>query len=135
LIRQRHPKSGIAPPPFAEYTSGHSGFSAAGAAVLAAFTGSDAFGGSATFAPGSAQFDPTTPAEELVLAWDTFSAAADEAGISRIYGGIHFEDGDRNGRAVGAEIGDAVYALAERFWEGTATDADRPFYGDDLVIG
>jgi len=124
-----------ASPPFAEYTSGHSGFSAAGAAVLRAFTGSHDFGGMVAFSPGSAQFDPTTPAEELVLAWDTFSAAADEAAISRIYGGIHFDDGDLNGRAVGSEIGDAVYALAERFWEGTATDADRPFYGDELMIG
>ncbi len=124
-----------ASPPFAEYTSGHSGFSAAGAAVLEAFTGSDDFGGSVTFPPGSAQFDPTTPTEELVLAWKTFSEAADEAGISRIYGGIHFEDGDLDGRAVGAEIGDAVYARAERFWEGTATDADRPFFAEEPLIG
>ena len=40
-------RSGADPsPPFAEYTSGHSAFSAAGAEVLSLFTGSDAFGGS-----------------------------------------------------------------------------------------
>ena len=35
-------------PPFPEHVSGHSSFSAAGAEVLARFTGSDAFGASAT---------------------------------------------------------------------------------------
>ena len=95
-------------PPFAEYTSGHSAFSAAGAAVLRGFTGSDAFGAEVVFAPGVTGFESGVPAIEEVLSWTTFTEAADEAGLSRIYGGIHFEDGDLNGRALGREIGEAA---------------------------
>lgn len=105
-------------PPFAEYTSGHSSFSAAGAAVLRAHTGSDAFGGSVVFAPGVTQFERGVPGAEEVLAWETFSEAADEAGLSRLYGGIHFEDGDFNARILGAGIGEAAYDLASAYVEG-----------------
>ncbi len=97
-------------PPFAEYTSGHSGFSAAGAEILQQFTGSDVFDASVTFEPGESRFEPgTTPKQIVTLAWDTFTEAADEAGISRIYGGIHFDDGDLNGRALGREVGQVVW--------------------------
>jgi hypothetical protein len=93
-------------PPFAEYPSGHSAFSAAAAEVLRAFTGSDRFGGSVGFAPGSSRFEPgITPRERVTLRWETFSEAADEAGISRIHGGIHFDEGDLEGRRLGREVG------------------------------
>ena len=86
-------------PPFPEFISGHSTFSAAGAAVLRLFTGSDKFGDSVTF-PGviedRAGSDSIFP---LTLRWETFTDAANEAGISRRYGGIHFRAGDlRAGR-------------------------------------
>src|SRR5262249_40101075 len=82
-------------PPFAEYSSGHSNFSAAGAEILRAFTGSDRFGGSVTFAIGTSRTEPgTVPARDVTLAWPTFSDAAAQAGMSRRYGGIHFEQGD-----------------------------------------
>ncbi|NBC33353.1 MAG: calcium-binding protein [Alphaproteobacteria bacterium] len=122
-------------PPFAEYTSGHSGFSAAGAEVLRLFTGSDDFGGFVTFAPGSTQFETGVPAEETTLEWPTFSDAADEAGLSRLYGGIHFTEGDVNGRALGREAGAGAYELAQLFITGEATDADRPFFSDDMIMG
>jgi len=81
-------------PPFAEYTSGHSAFSAAGAEILELFTGSDEFGAEISFEPGESRFEPgITPQEVTTLDWETFTEAADEAGISRLYGGIHFEDG------------------------------------------
>ncbi|MEM9062431.1 MAG: DUF6851 domain-containing protein [Pseudomonadota bacterium] len=119
-------------PPFAEYTSGHSAFSAAGAEVLRLFTGSDEFGGEVTFAPDSIQFEAGVPANEVTLSWDTFTEAADEAGFSRLYGGIHFTEGDLNGRTLGTEVGASAYELAQAFIEGTATDEDRPFYFDGL---
>ncbi|MEM6971776.1 MAG: DUF6851 domain-containing protein [Pseudomonadota bacterium] len=107
-------------PPFAEYTSGHSAFSAAGAAVLASFTGSNDFGGEITFPALSSRFEPSsTPSEDLTLGWSTFTDAADEAGLSRLYGGIHFEDGDLNGRTLGAEAGAAVIAKAEGLIDGS----------------
>jgi hypothetical protein len=103
-----------ASPPFAEYTSGHSAFSTAGAEILRQFTGSDGFGASVTFVPGESRFEPgITPQQPLTLAWDTFSEAADEAGISRIYGGIHFNDGDLNGRTLGQEVGQAVWQKSQ----------------------
>jgi Domain of unknown function (DUF6851)/VCPO second helical-bundle domain len=93
-------------PPFAEYVSGHSTFSAAAAEVLARFTGSDRFGASVTVPAGSSQVEPgSTPAADVTLYWPTFSDAADQAGRSRRYGGIHFRDGDLVGRALGRLVG------------------------------
>jgi hypothetical protein len=58
--------------------SGHSTFSAAAAAVLARFTGSDRFGASVTIPAGSSRVEPgTTPAADVVLSWPTFTDAAD----------------------------------------------------------
>ncbi len=103
-------------PPFAEYTSGHSAFSAAGAQVLRAFTGSDSFEASITYESGTSLFEPgVTPVEPVTLSWTTFSEAADEAGLSRIYGGIHFDDGDINGRTLGREAGQQVWSRALEF--------------------
>jgi hypothetical protein len=40
--------------------------------------------------------------------------------LSRRNGGIHFTDGDLNGRALGAKVGDAVWAKAQKYFSGTA---------------
>jgi len=106
-------------PPFGEYPSGHSTFSAAAAAVLARFTGSDRFGGAVTILAGSSRVEPgTTPAADVVLSWPTFSAAADQAGRSRRYGGIHFKDGDLVGRALGAMVGSRAWEAAAELFAG-----------------
>jgi hypothetical protein len=49
----------------------------------------------------------------VVLEWATFSEAADQAGISRLYGGIHFDDGDINGRQLGKEVGESVWSTTQ----------------------
>ncbi len=68
-------------PPFPEYSSGHSNFSAAGAEILKLFTHSDRFRGSVTLAAGSSRAEPgAVPATDVTLSWPTFSYAADEAG-------------------------------------------------------
>ncbi|MEM6310813.1 MAG: DUF6851 domain-containing protein [Pseudomonadota bacterium] len=121
-------------PPFAEYTSGHSAFSAAGAEVLKLFTGSDEFGGSVTFAPDTIQFEDNVPENEVTLAWDTFTQAADEAGLSRLYGGIHFTEGDVNGRDLGRDVGEFAFDTAMLFVNGTATDEDRPFADEFMFL-
>ena len=106
-------------PPFPEYISGHSTFSAAGATVLALWTGSDHFGDSVTFAPGSSTIEPgLTPHNPVTLQWGTFSDAANEAGISRRYGGIHFKAGDLVGRAVGDLVGIQAWAKAQYYFNG-----------------
>lgn len=106
-------------PPFAEYTSGHSTFSAAGAAVLEQFTGSDDFGASVTVDVGDSAYEPElTPQESITLEWDTFSEAAENAGLSRMYGGIHFSDGNINGRTLGTEVGNLVFEEAQLYING-----------------
>jgi PAP2 superfamily len=106
-------------PPFGEYPSGHSTFSAAAAAVLARFTGSDRYGAAVTIPAGSSRVEPgTTPAADVVLSWPTFSAAADQAGRSRRYGGIHFKDGDLVGRALGAMVGARAWEAAAELFAG-----------------
>jgi uncharacterized protein DUF6851/vanadium-dependent haloperoxidase-like protein len=108
-------------PPFAEYASGHSAFSAAGAEILKRVTGSDSFGGSTTIAAGSSKVEPgITPATDVTLRWRTFTDAANQAGLSRRYGGIHFEQGDLDGRAIGRACAIAAWEKAQTYFEGTA---------------
>lgn len=96
-------------PPFPEYTSGHSAFSAAAAEILKRFTGSDKFEYAQDFPAGWSKFETNLPANPMRLSWATFSDAADQAGISRIYGGIHFSSGDLEARKLGRLVGDAVW--------------------------
>jgi hypothetical protein len=119
-------QSYIATPPFAEYVSGHSTFSAVSAEVLRLFTGSDTLGASVTVAAGSSPVEPgLVPRQDVVLSWRTFSEAADEAGISRRLGGIHFEDGDLAGRTLGRRIGARVWQTAQAYFNGTAPFVER----------
>ncbi|MBL8048587.1 MAG: vanadium-dependent haloperoxidase [Chthonomonas sp.] len=106
-------------PPFPEYTSGHSTFSASSAEVLKRFTGSDSFGYSDTFAARASKVDATFPASAVTLYWDTFTAAADEAGMSRLYGGIHFRAGDLDGRDCGRKLGAYEYDFCMSYINGT----------------
>jgi hypothetical protein len=108
-------------PPFAEHTSGHSAFSSAGAEVLKQFTGSDNFGGSYVKTKNSLKVDPAAPAQDVTLEWQTFSIAAEEAGMSRLYGGIHFHNGDIAGRDIGRKVGAQVFAKAQSYWLGKAS--------------
>jgi hypothetical protein len=108
-------------PPFPEYISGHSAFSAAAAEILKRFTGSDDFGGSVTLPAGSSRVEPgLTPQSDVTLSWATFSDAADQAGISRRYGGIHFEEGDLLARLLGRQVGGVVWEKARSYIDGTA---------------
>jgi membrane-associated phospholipid phosphatase len=80
-------------PNFPSYTSAHSTLSGAGAEVLAAL-----FGDSYHFTVGADGLPGVT------RSFDSFEAAAAEAGRSRIYGGIHYQFDNANGQAVGAEV-------------------------------
>lgn len=88
----------LSTPAHPEYPSGHSAFSGAAAAVLAAFVGSDecAFAVRSDALPGVAR------------GFHRFSDAAMEISLSRVYGGIHFrfscEDGLQIGRDVAVEV-------------------------------
>jgi hypothetical protein len=106
-------------PPFPEYSSGHSNFSAAGAEILRLFTRSDRFGDSVTIPAGSSRVEPgAVPASDLTLSWATFSDAANEAGLSRRYGGIHFEQGDLDARITGRLAARSAWERSLQYSEG-----------------
>lgn len=116
----------VVTPPFAEYVSGHSTFSSAAAAVLKAFTQSDVFGQSVTIQAGASAVEPgLVPAHPLTLSWATFSDAAEEASISRRYGGIHFKDGDLEARRIGKMIGEAANDLSNYYITGRKNKSDK----------
>lgn len=105
-------------PAFAGYVSGHSGFSRAGAEVLTELTGS-------AFFPGGMQIHEISlrslshevgPSEAFNLQWATYRDAADQAAISRLYGGIHVRADDLNGRIIGEEVGLLVVEHARSYF-------------------
>ena len=107
-------------PSFAGYVSGHSAFSRASAEVLTAMTGSEFFpGGLAEWVvePGDLEFD-TGPSETVTLQWATYYDAADQAGRSRLYGGIHVTADDVSGRELGAAVGISAWEKATAYFGG-----------------
>jgi hypothetical protein len=115
-------KATFVTPAFPGFVSGHSTFSRAAAEVLAAETGSPYFPGGVferTFSPGYLKFEHG-PSRPVTLQWATYYDAADQAGASRIYGGIHIPADDFAGRRVGSRIGKRAWALADRYFAGTA---------------
>jgi hypothetical protein len=87
----------IPSPPFPEYMAGHSAISAAAARALTAMVGDVAFDDSTHLAIG-----------HPVRHFASFTDAAKEAGMSRVYGGIHFPSGNRVGRTVGECVGGKI---------------------------
>jgi hypothetical protein len=113
-------RSYLSTPSFAEYVSGHSTFSATGAYILSETTGLDLFGDSYIAAPGSSTIEPgITPSTIVPLLWPTFSGAAVQAGMSRRYGGIHFQQADEDGRALGYNVAPQAWAKAQSYIQGT----------------
>ena len=63
------------------------------------------------------------PARPLTLQWATYFDAADDAGRSRLYGGIHISADDFEGRKLGAVCGREAWELARRYFDGSARAA------------
>jgi hypothetical protein len=87
-------------PPFPEYTSGHSIISSASATILENIYGENT---------------PFIDDTERAWGWPdrsfaTVRQAAQEAAISRLYGGIHFREAMEEGLVEGREIGEFVFA-------------------------
>lgn len=121
-------------PPFPEFTSGHSAFSMAAATVLRAFAKSDTFNGSYTRPAVPLAAEPDVPVtDSITLNWVTFTEAALEAGESRIFGGIHFHEGNIVGLEMGRLVGENTWRKANTLFPPnsghTANDAaDFPHY-------
>jgi hypothetical protein len=108
-------------PAFPGYISGHSTFSRAAAEVLTHYTGSADFPGGFhhhIILANSLQID-LGPAANVDLQWRTYYDAADQAGQSRRYGGIHVSEDDFHGREIGSTVGDSAFAMAEKYWNGS----------------
>jgi hypothetical protein len=105
--------------PFPDYVSGHSTYSAAGAEILKLCTGNDHFGDSITLPAGSSKIEPgATPARAVTLHWETFTDAANEAGMSRRYGGIHFRAAHVAGRLLGRLTASQAWTKAQQYFNG-----------------
>lgn len=110
-------------PPFPDYVSGHSTYSAAAARIMELWTGSDHFGDSVTVPAGSSKIEPgSTPTHPISLRWETFTEAANQAGISRRYGGIHFRAADIAGRQLGRTVALKVWSKAQSYFEGRVSN-------------
>jgi hypothetical protein len=72
---------------------------------------------------GSSKIEPgISPAHDIALKWATLRETADQAGISRRYGGIHFAVPDLAGRTAGRIVADRVWAKAVRLWSGAEAE-------------
>ena len=118
-------------PPFAGYVSGHSTFSSAAAVVLTLLTGDGFFpGGIAEFKGRKNLFltFENGPSEDVTLSWATYQDAADQCGLSRIWGGIHPPIDDIPGRKIGKIIGENAFEKAKTYF----TDGKR--YVEETVF-
>jgi hypothetical protein len=85
-------------PPFPEYLSGHSVISSSSAAILTHY-----FGNNFSYTD-SVEVSYGLPPRSFT----SFQQAAQEAAISRFYGGIHFMDAIENGLVTGRQVGHQV---------------------------
>ncbi|MGH2488216.1 MAG: vanadium-dependent haloperoxidase, partial [Candidatus Limnocylindria bacterium] len=115
-------RSTFVTPAFAGYVSGHSTFSRAAAEVMTAFTGDEYFpaGLSEWTTHAGDLIHEEGPTRDVTLQWATYYDAADQAGISRLWMGIHIPADDFEGRKIGSECGTKAWALATRYFDGSA---------------
>lgn len=95
------------------YVSPQSTVSRAAAVILQRYTGGDQFRGSTVVERGDSRIEKgLTPKKDIALEWPTYSEAAREAGVSGIYGGIHFAQADEEGQQLGKLVGQCVWDKA-----------------------
>src|SRR5262249_57598842 len=90
------------------------------ARVVGVVRGRDEWGWAAVMKAGCGRVEPNVPTVDTVVSFATFSDAAAEAGLSRLYGGIHFADDNTVAQAVGRLIGEQAWAEAQRYFSGAA---------------
>jgi hypothetical protein len=107
-------------PPHAEFVSGHSTVSSAAAELLKTFTGSNYYGDTWTQPAGASLIEPDVgvPSTAVTLSWETFTEAAQQAGMSRLLGGIHIRDGNVGGLKLGQEVAKRVWSKAQTYFNG-----------------
>lgn len=140
---QPYQRATFVTPPFAGYVSGHSSFSAAAAKVLQLYFGDDTYRapkcrlleeGSSLFEGKITEGEPGyvkgltdvpnkgpkskgyVPAQDVVICWETFTEAAEQAGISRLHGGIHIIADHTGGARLGENVGYFVFDKGNSLW-------------------
>jgi PAP2 superfamily len=129
-------------PPFPGYVSGHASASGAASRILELFTGSDRFGSMsvqrAGYITGEAEFTasqmqsrdgkPSTdvPATREVQLWmPTFTATAEMAAMSRLWGGYHVRVDNEEGLILGRKIAMFSWPKYQGYFDGTAKVPER----------
>jgi hypothetical protein len=108
-------------PAFPGYISGHSGFSRAAAEVMTSLTNNAFFpGGLGTFTASANAYlvFEQGPSQTTKLEWATYYDAADLAGQSRRWGGIHVREDDYKSRIIGSTSGKNAWTLAKKYFDG-----------------
>jgi membrane-associated phospholipid phosphatase len=138
-------------PPFPDIPSGHSTFSSAAASIFVELLDSNSFPAeslpfiSRFSLPDGFDGDSENGNEEATLSWNYYSQAVLQAGISRLYGGIHMMDGNWQALIAGTRIGHFSLRKTEALFAGRSLDRDRTdrglpvlvfgTMGDDLALG
>jgi len=127
-------------PPFPGYVSSHSVFSRAASEVLTIYPLSSVFYDSETIVSQDSNGDGAKdnfgevildaggyslengPENTVVLQWESFHEAANQAGLSRVYAGTQIQDSNIRGLEMGRRVGRQSFCKAQEFF---ATDAYR----------
>jgi hypothetical protein len=112
-------------PPFPAYVSGHSAFTAAWARAMELATGKADFDFKTTVR--RLYVEQRELARPVTLSFPSFADAAEAAGISRIWGGVHWPADNDRGQELGRKIGENVWRRAQQFVLGMASPAAAAF--------
>jgi hypothetical protein len=121
---QPYQNPGSPTPNFPDTPSGHSTFSSAASTVLRNLLGNNVFDKSITLKDSDSRFDVNGfdgingSGADISLNFNYFSGAAEQAGMSRLFGGIHMMDGNWLGQIAGTQVGNQVTAKAQSLFHG-----------------
>ncbi len=143
---QPYQNPGSPTPNFPDTPSGHSTFSTAAATVLRNLLGNNVFDKSITLKDSASRFSPngfdgtSGAGADITLNLNYLSGAAEQAGMSRLFGGIHMMDGNWLGQIAGAQVGNQVTAKALGLFSGEQTSGQAALqtFGSmaaDILIG
>ncbi len=125
-------------PPFPGYTSGHATASGGAARILERFTGSDRYGAVAIRKVGELTENESStaemqaldgrpasnvpPSKEIRLPLPTFTATAEMAAVSRLWGGYHIRTDNDVGLDLGRKVADYSWPKYQAYFNGTAPE-------------
>lgn len=104
-----------------EYPSGSTSLCAAETQAVRRFLGTDQVHFRFERKAGSSVIEPgVTPRQDMVLSWDTWTDWMHDCGMSRYWGGVHFQPAIRASWEIGQKVGDRAYQFVQRQINGEA---------------